>query len=173
MITRADFFLLDKTALLRNPFFDWFFSAFTHLGDGGMLWIAIALICLCLKKTRKTGLCMVFALALGFLIANLGLKPLVARQRPFQLKNVKILIAPPTDFSFPSGHTVSSFGAATALFKNNRKWGSVAFVVAGLIAFSRLYLYVHFPSDVICGILIGLLCGYSADKSTNKIYSCF
>ncbi len=169
MITNVDFLILDLIASLRCTFLDWFFSLYTHIGDAGMLWILIALLCLLFKKTRKTGLCMALALIFGLLIANIGLKPLVKRLRPFQIKEVGILIPPPTDYSFPSGHTVSSFAASFAIFKGNKKWGTAAFAFAGLIAFSRLYLYVHFPSDVIAGIAIGLLCGYISNKIVQKI----
>ncbi len=171
MITQLDFVLLDFIQNLRCTFLDWFFSLYTHTGDGGLLWIAIALVCLCFKKTRKTGMRIALALIFGFIIANLGFKPLVARLRPFQVRNTHILIAPPEDFSFPSGHTVSSVASAFAICKGSRKWGAIAFATAILIAFSRLYLYVHFPSDVLAGVIIGLVCGYAADKITNKIYS--
>ena len=164
MITQIDFAILDFIQILRTNFLDLFFSLYTHIGDGGILWILIALVCLCFRKTRKTGVTMALAFILGALVANVTLKPLIARLRPFQLRNVQMLIALPKDFSFPSGHTVSSFASAFAIFKGNKKWGSVALAVATLIAFSRLYLYVHFPSDVIAGVAIGLLCGWLADK---------
>lgn len=171
MLENFDFLLLDKIALLKCDAFDWFFSHFTHLGDGGIIWIAIALLCLCFKKTRKTGFRIALALILGALIANVTLKPLVARLRPFQIRNVDILIPHPSDFSFPSGHTVSSFAASFAIFRSNKKRGTMALIFATLIAFSRLYLYVHFPSDVFSGVVIGLVCGYVSDKIINKIYS--
>ena len=146
----------------------------THLGDGGITWILLAGILLCLPKYRKTGLAMGIALALGLVVCNLVLKPAVGRIRPFayQLHHfnrvIPLLISAPTDASFPSGHTIASFEAATVLLLRNKKWGSVALVIASLIAFSRLYLYVHYPSDVISSILLGGLIGFTAHLIVNK-----
>jgi undecaprenyl-diphosphatase len=100
------------------------------------------------------------ALLIGLLLANLTVKPLVARPRPFQIDTaLTLLIPPPGEFSFPSGHSVSSAAAATVLALGNKKFGWVAVPLAALIAFSRLYLTVHFPTDVIAGLLLGCAIG--------------
>ena len=103
---------------------------------------------------------MLFALFLSFIVVNLSLKPLVARVRPYEVNTaIQILTAPFRDFSFPSGHSSFSFAGATAIFFYNKRLSIYAFILATAIAFSRLYLYVHYPSDVLAGILIGVLCG--------------
>lgn len=130
----------------------------TRLGSGALIWIVAALVFLISKKFRTDGLLLIISLLLCGLVGNIILKPLIARTRPFDVNTaIYLLIAKPTDFSFPSGHTMSSFAAATVIFHANRNMGIAAFILAVLIAFSRLYLYVHYPSDIIGGILIGVL----------------
>lgn len=147
---------------LRCAFLDAVMPIITLLGDGGIFWIAIAVILLFLPKYRKVGLAMGAALLLGVLVCNVTMKPLFARIRPydFQLeysgKEIQLLIAAPHDFSFPSGHTLASFEAATVLAIHNKKLGIPALILACLIAFSRLYLYVHYPTDVLFSVVMGI-----------------
>lgn len=135
----------------------------TALGNGGILWIILAVVCMIIPKYRKAGFSMAIALIMGLLICNVSLKPLVARIRPydFQLQNfgksIPLLIAAPHDYSFPSGHTIASFEASIALLMHHRKLGIGALVLAVLIAFSRLYLYVHYPTDVLASMVLGTL----------------
>lgn len=149
-------------ANLQCGFLDFLMPYITLFGEGGVFWIACAVLLLILKKHRKTGLAMAFALAIGLVICNMTLKPLVQRIRPydFQAQNfgitIKLLIEGLHDYSFPSGHTIASFEAATVLLINNRKMGIPAMILAALIAFSRLYLYVHYPTDVIVSIVLGI-----------------
>ena len=106
---------------------------------------------------------MALALILGFVLCNLILKPLCVRIRPYELDpEITLLISKETDFSFPSGHTMSSFASAAAIFMNSKKWGIAAFVLAALIAFSRLYLLMHFFTDVIAAAVLGTVCGVCA-----------
>ena len=147
---------------LRCAFLDAVMPIITLLGDGGIFWIAIAVILLFLPKYRKVGLAMGAALLLGVLVCNVTMKPLFARIRPydFQLeysgKEIQLLIAAQHDFSFPSGHTLASFEAATVLAIHNKKLGIPALILACLIAFSRLYLYVHYPTDVLFSVVMGI-----------------
>lgn len=135
----------------------------SSLGNAGLLWIILALVFICTKKYRRFGATMLLALLLGLIIGNGALKNIVARERPCWInETVELLIAVPKDYSFPSGHTLASFGAATALFWNKKTWGAAAYALAALIAFSRMYLYVHFPTDILCGILLGLCTGTAA-----------
>ena len=131
------------------------------LGNAGAIWIVCAVVLLVIPKTRKVGVVLAVSLAIEALCCNVILKPLVARIRPFDVNTaVQLLISPPKDFSFPSGHTGAAFAAASALFfSKNRLW-IPSLVLAILIAFSRLYLYVHYPSDVLGGILLGILSGW-------------
>jgi Membrane-associated phospholipid phosphatase len=151
---------------MRNPILTPFFQFVTCIGDKGMIWIIIAVILVCFKKSRKTGAVILITLMLSFIINNEILKHVIARPRPFTtLDNLKILISKPTDFSFPSGHTASSFAAAGSIcFYGNKKWSVPAFILAALIGFSRLYLGVHYPSDVIFGILSGLILSFIVSK---------
>ena len=147
---------------LYCAFLDAVMPLVTLLGDAGIFWILVAVILLCIPKFRKTGLAMGAALLIGLLICNVTMKPLIARIRPydFQLehfgKSIKLLVATPHDFSFPSGHTLASFEAATVLLIRNRKFGIPAMVLACLIAFSRMYLYVHYPTDVLFSVFMGI-----------------
>ena len=156
---------------LHTPFGDGFFKFITHLGDAGWFWIALAALMLCFKKTRKIGMCMGVALVCGLLVGNVTLKPLIARIRPYDAfdpndperlnkfyymaREVQLLISPPHDYSFPSGHTLASFEGAGAIFFCNKKWGIPALILAALIAFSRVYLYVQYFTDILVGAILG------------------
>lgn len=145
---------------LRCGALDFLMPKITLLGNGGMIWIAAALIMICTKKYRKNGILLLVGLVVGVLIGNVCLKNLVGRARPCWIDpGVPLLIANPTDYSFPSGHTLSSVIAATILYDTDRRFGIPAIVLAALIAFSRLYLYVHFPTDVLASVLLGVLIG--------------
>lgn len=117
------------------------------------------------RKTRVCGICVLFSLIVGALITNVTIKPLMGRERPCWINDaVQLLVSNPRDYSFPSGHSQASFVSAMAVFQNHKKWGIAAFIFAALISFSRLYLYVHFPTDVAAGILIGLVVGYFTSR---------
>lgn len=144
---------------LSSPFADSLMKGISFLGNAGWIWILSSVCLMVFKRTRKIGATVACALILSLLINNLALKPLVARVRPYDLREgISLIISPPTDYSFPSGHTGASFAAACAIFSHNKKWGIAAISLACLIAFSRLYLYVHFPTDVLGGIIIGIIC---------------
>ena len=175
MITaQFDLPILDWIAEhLWCPFLDTVMPVITHLGDGGIFWIGLALVLLCIPSCRKTGIAMVFALLMGLLVCNLALKPLIGLMRPFdyqllQGKVIPLLIEAPKDFSFPSGHTIASIEAATVVLICHRKWGFAAMALAVLIAFSRLYLYVHYPTDVLASVVLGIGIAFLATYLTNK-----
>lgn len=129
----------------------------TTLGDYGLLWILLALILLAIPKTRRCGLAMALSLILCAILGNLLLKPLVARVRPYDVNTaIELFIPRLNDFSFPSGHTYSSFAGAVVLLCYYKKTGIVSLILAALIAFSRLYFYVHYPTDVLVGMLMGI-----------------
>lgn len=139
-------------------FLDWLMPKITFLGDKGLIWILLGIILLIFKKTRKHGIIMLISLAIGALICNVCLKNLVERSRPFWINDsYNILIDAPKDFSFPSGHTTASAVGAAVIFHADKRFGIAAIVLAVLIAFSRLYLYVHFPSDILAGAVIGII----------------
>ncbi len=156
---------LDATILLwfqslRGPL-DAVVTFITHLADHGYLWILVALVLLLFRKTRKGGFAVAIALACGVLITNLCIKNAVARIRPYEtIEGLYSIIGKMDDWSFPSGHTTASFAAATAMALTlGKKFGLPAFILAALIALSRLYVGVHYPSDVLAGVIIGLVSG--------------
>lgn len=131
---------------------------FSALGDGGALWICITLVLLARKKTRRTGLTCAAAMILTLVAVNLVLKPLVGRTRPYEvIDGLTLLVGAHADFSFPSGHSANSFACAWALFRClPKKWRAWPIVPASLIALSRLVVGVHYPTDVLAGIAIGI-----------------
>lgn len=158
--------ILDWIAAnLWGPVLDVAMPIITLFGDDGIFWITIALILMFSKKYRRIGFGMAFALIIGLLVCNVTLKPLVQRPRPydFQLEQfgieIPLLVSRMHDFSFPSGHTIASFEACTVLMLGNKKMGIPATILAFLIAFSRLYLYLHYPTDVIFSLIVGTLFG--------------
>ena len=149
-------------ANLRNPVLDMLMPAITALGNGGLIWIALAGVLLLTPKHRKTGAAVLAGLVLEVICCNLVLKPLVARVRPCDVNTaVQLLVARPDDFSFPSGHTGASFAAVSALFVSRNRLWIPALILAVLISFSRLYLYVHYPTDVLAGVLLGVMTGWA------------
>jgi len=143
--------------------FDAVMPFISALGNSAFIWIVIGIVFLCLKKYKVFGINVLIALILCGLIGNLGLKPLFARVRPYDIyTDVVLLIPRPRDYSFPSGHTMSSFAAAAVMFRYNKRFGGLACLLASAIAFSRLYLYVHFPTDIIGGIVVGTGIGIAA-----------
>lgn len=143
----------------------------TSLANYGIFWILLAAVLLLFKRTRKIGLSMGIALVLGLIVGNLTLKPLTARIRPYDFDpSILLLIPPEHEYSFPSGHTLASFEGASVIFIYHRKFGISALILASLIAFSRLYLMVHYPLDVIAGAIFGTAFAWIAVKLTNSIY---
>ena len=141
---------------LTCPFLDWLMPPLSALSAHGEIWIVLALVLVCFPKTRRAGVTMALTLILCLCIGNLTLKPLIGRVRPYDVVDVPLLVEKLSDFSFPSGHTLASVGAATALTLYYRRWGAVALTLAAAIAFSRLYLFVHYPTDVVAGTLLGV-----------------
>lgn len=178
-MTQLDFTVLNLIQHLRCPPLDTVMIILTFLGDYAIPWTIAALFLLLKKGERRRGLTIALAMIIGIITGSVILKHVFLRERPFNnpaglLVLNDLILSPPVDrFSFPSGHSITSFAAATGIFMWNRKFGAAALALAGLIAFSRLYVYVHFPSDVLAGIVIGILCAVAADRFTafleNKI----
>ncbi|SFB33641.1 undecaprenyl-diphosphatase [Acetitomaculum ruminis DSM 5522] len=167
---KLEFAILDALQTIHTPLLDSIMIFITKLGNGGMIMIAFTILLLIIPKTRKTGMVLLAALVLEALVTNLCLKPLVARIRPYEIKEgIKLLISAPVDYSFPSGHTAAGFALVSALFFEKKKIWIPVFLLAFIIAFSRLYLYVHYPSDVLCGAIIGIISGFFAKKIVEKI----
>ena len=153
------------------PFLDAVVPKLTMLGNAGIIWILAGVLLLCTKKYRRQGALVLVGLLAGLLVGNVALKHLVARSRPCWLDpSVQLLIATPTDYSFPSGHTLSSTISATILTKTDRRFGYAAIPMAALLAFSRLYLFVHVPSDVLAGAVLGLVIGVVVSRYGPKLF---
>ena len=158
-----DWHILNSIQALRSPVGDAVFPGISFLGAMGWIWIALGIVLVIVPKTRRAGIVLLVAIAIDLILVNMAMKPLIARERPYVLDpDFQLIVPPENDYSFPSGHTAISFAAASALFFARSRLWIPASVVAALIAFSRLYLYVHFPSDVLAGCLIGILCGFLA-----------
>ena len=141
----------------------------TKFGDKGIFWLTCGTVLIFTKKYRKCGVAMISAISGGFVIGNLIIKNAVKRSRPCWISPLSdMLIAVPSDYSFPSGHSTASFAGAVVLFRYNRKLGIPALALASLVAFSRMYLYAHFPTDVVAGSLLGIAMGTMAVKATEK-----
>ena len=146
---------------LRAPALDLFFSKITLLGELAICWFVWGIVLLFFRKYRKVGLLVIIGVLIGALVGNLILKNAVARPRPSWIDtSVALLISNLDDFSFPSGHTLSSTIAATILALSNKKFAYCAIPLAVIMAFSRLYLFVHFPTDIYAGAVIGLVIGF-------------
>ena len=154
--------ILDWFQTLHTPVLDKFMTSVTKLGNAGIFWIILTVLFLLIPKMRKTGVVMAAALIIDLLLCNVLLKNLVARTRPYDvITGIQLLVAKLRDYSFPSGHTAASFASAAALyFVGEKKLWKPALVLACLIAVSRLYLYVHYPTDVLGGVVIGIIAGY-------------
>lgn len=155
-------------AIPRGPFWDAFFLSVTKIaGSYGQLWVGIALLLLIFKRTRRAGVSLLIAYVGVFLLGQYGLKNIVSRPRPCQIDTAfPLLVARPSSPSFPSTHSAWAFGGATAIFLRHKKAGIAAYAVAALIGFSRLYLFLHFPTDVLFGAAMGVALGFAADRIT-------
>lgn len=162
---------------LHSGFGDVLMPVITRFGDAGIFWIACALVLLCIPKHRRAGLSMGIALLIGLLVCNVTLKPLIARPRPYDYqleyfgKTIELLVATPHDYSFPSGHTLASFEAATALMLYDKRMGIPALLLAVAIAFSRMYLYVHYPTDVLCSVVLGIAFAFVGTYLAKQIFT--
>lgn len=169
-ITDIDYKILDFVhEHFVCPFLDFIMPIITAFGEYGLFFIAAAAVMLIFKRTRKTGAMMGCALVLGLLICNLGLKPAVARIRPYELRPIdfEMLVPKATDYSFPSGHTIAAVESATVLMIRDKRFGIPAAVLAVLIAFSRIYLYIHYPSDVVTSLFLGVAIGFASVAIIN------
>ena len=157
---------------LRNPVLTPILKVITTLGNGGAIWILLTLIVLMLPKTRKVGCMMAMALIGTLLINNILLKNLVARTRPYEvIEGLTYLVRQPSDYSFPSGHAGCSFAVACIMLRRlPRRYGIPAIILAIVISFSRLYVGVHYPSDVLFGVISGILISYAAEAIVERLW---
>lgn len=171
---------------LWNPVLDVIMKYITLLGEGGVIWIILAVGLICTKRYRKCGIAMGAALIIMVIFNDAILKNLICRPRPFNLydSNPELfpmwkdfndaifpnIVSRPTSYSFPSGHSSSSFAAMLPLLKEDKRLGIPALILAILIAFSRVYVHVHYATDVIVGALVGILYALVAMAIVKKLY---
>lgn len=143
----------------QNRTFDKMMPIITMMGNLGVIWFVISSLMFLKVEYRIIGIGVILAVALTTIIGEGIIKHIVRRSRLFQDKEEKLLINKPITYSFPSGHTASSFAALAVFLQMNGKLGLIVSPIATLIAFSRVYLKVHYPTDVIFGMLLGFTCG--------------
>ena len=159
----AGFLLMLQDA--RTAWLDPLAAGYTSLGNAGVIWIAISLAMLCHRSTRPAGMLALCAMLLGLVCTNLILKPLVMRPRPWlDVAGLIPLINEDDPNSFPSGHTAASFASVAALKTANSRLWKPALALAVVIALSRLYLYAHWPTDILGGAAVGILAGWLGTK---------
>ena len=160
--------------IFRSPLMDRIMVLFTTLGNEGIIYYILLVLLLINKKTRKLGVVLGISMLLNHILSNMTLKPLFARVRPFDVNTaVEIIIHKPSSFSFPSGHTAQAFTTAFAFYFSKSKYTKVMFIFACIMAFTRLYLYVHYPTDILGGIVCGLISGYIGYTLVNYLYNKF
>lgn len=175
-LDKAMFLFVNSMAKVGGAFFTPLLEFITFFGDKGWFFIALGLCLLLFLRHRKAGVCILIALIFGGLFTNVILKNLVQRPRPYTVEEFKILweavgASKESEFSFPSGHTTSAFACAMAYFlTKNKRYSWAMFIFAGLVAFSRIYLVVHYTTDIFGGIISGSLAGVVAYFITKFIY---
>lgn len=173
LITKMDLNVLNWIQEnTRSEVLDTILPAITFLGDKGWFFIAIAVLLFLIPKWRLWGAKLGTSLLLGFVFGNMLLKNVVARIRPYDVvENVTLLVDKLSDYSFPSGHTLVSFEFFTVicLMPIKKIYKVLAGILAFTIAFSRLYLYVHYPTDVLGGMVLGTLFGIMGVRIVDMI----
>ncbi len=161
-IEKLDIFIAGfVSSYLNTPLLDNVMIFVTRLADSGAVWIITGALLLCFKKTRRCGFVMLISLLCAILISEYLLKPIFMRPRPFEiLENIRLIIPKPSGASFPSSHTTTSFAAATVLFRYNKSYGIYALTLAFFVAISRVYLGVHFFTDILTGAILGTAIGF-------------
>lgn len=168
---QAELAILDGIQALRCGPLDWLMSFVSGLSDHGEVWIVLAALLLLLRRQRKYGVSTACALTLDLVACNIVLKPLIGRVRPFVFRpGLPLLVPPPGDASFPSGHTAAAFAVVFALKTAKSSLWLPALVLASATAFSRLYLYVHWPTDILGGILLGAAVGWAGAKIAENAF---
>ncbi|MEE5993932.1 MAG: phosphatase PAP2 family protein [Oscillospiraceae bacterium] len=160
-ITKIDFQILYWIQEhCKCRFLDAVMPFITHLGSYGIFWIMLGFALILTQKYRKCGINMLSGMLIGLIIGNMILKNAILRERPCWIdETIPMLIAIPKDYSFPSGHTTSSVIASLVIFHEDKKLGTIALILTCMIAFSRMYLFVHFPTDILAGAILGATIG--------------
>lgn len=155
---------------IHTPILDKIMVVISSLGNVGIIWIILTILLLCFPKYRKCGITMAAALIIDVLVCNFVLKNLIVRSRPCWVdQSVALLVANPKDYSFPSGHTAAAFASVIPLLYYHKREGIAALIFALVLAFSRMYLFVHYPTDVLGGAVVGAAAGIAAVLIMKKV----
>ncbi len=172
--------LIFLQEIIRNDIINPIMKIITRLGDGGVFWILLTVVLLIIPKTRKLGICSAFSLLLSVIICNVVLKNLFGRIRPYEVIDGLYLltgIKEASDPSFPSGHTSSSFAAALSIFlastKKQKLFTVWLLILAALISFSRLYIGIHYPTDVFASMALSIGLAFLGTFLGKKLYDYF
>ena len=170
-MTNIDFNILYAIQNIRTPFLDKFFVTITSIpGNYGQMWVVLGIILLIFKKTRKCGLTIILSYLMVYGLGQYVLKDLIARPRPCHIdQTIELLISRPSSFSCPSTHSGWAFAATASVYLYNKKIGIPVIIFSFLVAFSRLYLFVHFPSDVLFGVVLGIIFAVLSKIIVKKI----
>lgn len=170
-ISKFDSLVFDLMEKISCVVLDWFFKIISYTGDKGIVWIVAGIIFLLNKKTKKIGLCVILSLLCAVIINNFIIKEIFDRTRPFIADpTINLIIKAPVDSSFPSGHTATSFASAVSIFFFDRKKGAIALVYATFVGLSRIYLHVHYATDVIAGVIIGVIIARCIAVLLERVY---
>lgn len=166
-----DMQILYAIQAMRAPWLDQLILGLTKvMGSYGQIWVIVGIVLLLFRKTRKCGIAVIVSYVLVFLVGHVVLKDLIARPRPCHVdETVALLVPRPDSYSCPSTHSAWAFAAAVAIFCRDKRWGAAALVAAVLMGFSRMYLFVHFPTDVLLGAVLGAALGFAAVKLVNAV----
>ena len=162
--------LLQIQDTVRTGFLSMLLVPVSRAGDMGAFWIALCVLLLVIRRTRRGGALTFCGLAVEYAVCDLVLKRLILRPRPYLVVQGLVCLVPPeSSTSFPSGHAASSFVCAWLLTCCFGKKGALAYIPATLIAISRVYVGVHYPSDVLAGMVLGTLVG-AAVRAAVRLY---
>lgn len=153
---------------ISSPGMDTAMLGVTYSATSAVLWLVLAFLLTCSRRYRKMGVAVIVSVLVAYVVVDVVMKPLIDRPRPFEFADVALLVDAPTTSSFPSGHTASSFAAATAILVYDRRAGAVAVLYAALVGFSRLYLFVHWPTDVLAGAAVGIVVALLAIRFMDR-----
>lgn len=148
--------ILEWLQSIHGTFLDQVMIFITTTGNYGAVWIILGCVMICFEGWRRCGVATVVSTIAAYYLVELVLKAIFCRERPFMVEEFQLLIPPPSSWSFPSGHSAAALAGATAILIHKHRWGVAAIVYALLIAISRLYLTVHWPTDVLAGSLLGI-----------------